>query len=214
MRVRPYADRYLMADVASDRDGDLAVVNIDRSGVLESFPLPGRTAAVRRVGCGSPASDGDGARAERLRAALSARGEHEAAAQVDGRDGVRRATRGGARPAPRRAVRDRRHRARSEPDRRAGDEPRAAGCRDPRAPPRAVGPHRRAARRRAGALGAAARRIGAHRCRARDAQHVARAGRSARPRTPCGAPACGSRCCRRARACSPTRMRWGSTATP
>ena len=81
MRVRPYADRYLMADVAADRDGDLAVVNIDRSGVLESFPLPGgRRRFVAWDEC--PGDEGDDARADRLRAALILRREHGAAAQV------------------------------------------------------------------------------------------------------------------------------------
>lgn len=81
IRVRPYADRYLMADVATGRDGALAVVNIDRSGVLESFPLPGGR---RRFVAwdSSPADRDDGARTERLRSALIARGDHEAAARV------------------------------------------------------------------------------------------------------------------------------------
>jgi len=81
MRVRAYADRYLMADVATGRDGHLAVVNIDRSGVLESFPLPdGRRRFVAwdpSPGCAAAAE-----RAERLRAALTLRGEHEGAANV------------------------------------------------------------------------------------------------------------------------------------
>src|SRR6478735_5477943 len=81
IRVRPYADRYLMADVATGRDGALAVVNIDRSGVLESFPLPdGRRRFVAwdpSPGCAAAAE-----RAERLRAALTLRGEHEGAANV------------------------------------------------------------------------------------------------------------------------------------
>ena len=41
MRVRPYPDRYLMADVASGRDRDLAVVNIDRSGFWSRSRCPG-----------------------------------------------------------------------------------------------------------------------------------------------------------------------------
>ena len=81
MRVRPYADRYLMADVATGRDGALAVVNIERSGVLESFPLPGGR---RRFVAWDSAPDETGAdaRAERLRAALISCGEHEGAANV------------------------------------------------------------------------------------------------------------------------------------
>lgn len=81
LRVHRYADRYLMADVASDRDRDLAVVNIDRSGVLESFPLPGGRR--RFVTWDADSEDAaEGARAERLRSALTARGEHAAAEQV------------------------------------------------------------------------------------------------------------------------------------
>ncbi|GAA1956259.1 NAD(P)/FAD-dependent oxidoreductase [Microbacterium deminutum] len=81
LRVRPYADRYLMADVAAGRDADLAVVNIDRSGVLESFPLPGgrRRFVAWDV---SPGDTADDARTERLRAALTSRGEHVAAAEI------------------------------------------------------------------------------------------------------------------------------------
>lgn len=42
VRSRAYRDRYLMADVAGfdDSPDDTAVVALDRSGVLESFPLP------------------------------------------------------------------------------------------------------------------------------------------------------------------------------
>ncbi|GAA1976113.1 NAD(P)/FAD-dependent oxidoreductase [Microbacterium pumilum] len=81
VRVLPYADRYLMADVAADRDGDLAVVNIDRSGVLESFPLPGGRR--RFVAWDSdPRDTSDGARTQRLRAALELRGELDAAARM------------------------------------------------------------------------------------------------------------------------------------
>lgn len=87
VRVQPYADRYLMADVLmgdveTGRDGDLAVINIDASGVLESFPLPqGR----RRFVTWDPLpSDSSGTgRAERLRAALRERGEDAAASQID-----------------------------------------------------------------------------------------------------------------------------------
>lgn len=81
MRVRPYADRYLMADVASDRDADLAVVNIDRTGVLESFPLPaGRR---RFVAWDADSTDAtEEGRATRLRSALTARGEDAAAERV------------------------------------------------------------------------------------------------------------------------------------
>jgi 2-polyprenyl-6-methoxyphenol hydroxylase-like FAD-dependent oxidoreductase len=98
VRVRPYADRYVMADVAAPRDDDRAVIDIDGRGVLESFPLPG---ARRRyvawdggaADAGAPDVGAPGAGAadagapdvlgERLRAALRARGEHDAAAQVE-----------------------------------------------------------------------------------------------------------------------------------
>ena len=212
MRVRPYADRYLMADVAADRDGDLAVVNIDRSGVLESFPLPGGR---RRFVAwdSSPGDERDGARAERLRAALISRGQHEAAAQVTSRDAVRRAARGGAGPAPRRPVRDRRHGARGEPHRRAGHEPRSAGCRDPRArcsrsgcaPASRPTPSWHAGRRGASRL--PARRPRSPRSTRRSGGH------SGAPRMPFGAPDCGWRCCRPGLDCSPMRIRWGSIAT-
>lgn len=81
LHVRPYADRYLMADVASDRDPDLAVVNIDRTGVLESFPLPGGRR--RFVAWDADSSDATAeGRAARLRSALRARGEDAAAERV------------------------------------------------------------------------------------------------------------------------------------
>ncbi len=82
VRVQPYADRYLMADVETGRDGDLAVINIDASGVLESFPLPnGRRRFVTWDPL--PSDSSDAGRAERLRAALRERGEDAAASQVD-----------------------------------------------------------------------------------------------------------------------------------
>lgn len=76
--TRAYPDRYLMADVATDRDDELAVIAIDGGGVLESFPLPGGRR--RFVTWDDDAAGAD--RAERLRAALRARGEGAAAAQV------------------------------------------------------------------------------------------------------------------------------------
>jgi 2-polyprenyl-6-methoxyphenol hydroxylase-like FAD-dependent oxidoreductase len=81
VRVQPYADRYLMADVAAGADGDLAVINIDASGVLESFPLPGGR---RRFVTWDPipSDTSETGRAERLRAALGERGEDAAASQV------------------------------------------------------------------------------------------------------------------------------------
>ena len=78
VRVQSYADRYLMADVASDLDGDLAVINVDASGVLESFPLPGGR---RRfvVWDSAPGQADEESRAERLRAAVRERGATVAA---------------------------------------------------------------------------------------------------------------------------------------
>lgn len=80
VRVTEYRDRYLMADAAAGPrpDSEVAVVNLDRSGVLESFPLPG---GVRRfVAWDEPDADPDpDARTARLRAALLERGEHVAA---------------------------------------------------------------------------------------------------------------------------------------
>ncbi|WP_345800833.1 NAD(P)/FAD-dependent oxidoreductase [Microbacterium sp. AZCO] len=78
VHVRPYADRYLMADVASDADGDLAVVNIDRDGVLESFPLPGGRRRFVAWDAGGEVSG----RVSRLRSALRARGQDAAAELV------------------------------------------------------------------------------------------------------------------------------------
>lgn len=74
--VREYRDRYLMADAAvpAGRDDGVAVVHLDRAGVLESFPLPGgrrRFVAWDQA----PADDGDAVRAERLRALVRDRGE-------------------------------------------------------------------------------------------------------------------------------------------
>lgn len=81
--TRAYPDRYLMTDAALPprADAEVAVVHLDALGVLESFPLPG---GVRRfVAWDAPGADPDpAARAGRLRAALSARGEHEASASL------------------------------------------------------------------------------------------------------------------------------------
>jgi 2-polyprenyl-6-methoxyphenol hydroxylase-like FAD-dependent oxidoreductase len=72
VRLQRYPDRYVMADVPAE-GGDVAVVHLDRVGVLESFPLPG---GVRRFVAAAPATLGasDEERAEVLRAALRARG--------------------------------------------------------------------------------------------------------------------------------------------
>ena len=80
---REYPDRYLMTDAATGprTDDDVAVVHLDRDGVLESFPLPG--GARRFVAWDAPGSDDDpAARALRLRDALARRGEHAAAEAV------------------------------------------------------------------------------------------------------------------------------------
>lgn len=82
---RPYRDRYLMTDTPPlDPDGTdpVAVVHLDRQGVLESFPLPG--GARRYVAWdGADADPHAGARLSRLRTALIARGEDAAAAAAD-----------------------------------------------------------------------------------------------------------------------------------
>ncbi|HET8926860.1 MAG TPA: NAD(P)/FAD-dependent oxidoreductase [Microbacterium sp.] len=80
---RAYRDRYLMTDTpptgSAPTDEDTAVVNLDRSGVLESFPLPG--GARRYVAWDAPGADPDpAAQLARLRRALQARGEFAAAA--------------------------------------------------------------------------------------------------------------------------------------
>ncbi|TDN91183.1 NAD(P)/FAD-dependent oxidoreductase [Microbacterium sp. BK668] len=74
VRVRSYADRYLMTDVAALDGSDLAVIDIGREGVLESFPLPG---ARRRFVAwdAAPADSSPEARAARLRRALERRGQ-------------------------------------------------------------------------------------------------------------------------------------------
>lgn len=94
LAARVYHDRYLMTDAACPPrdDDDTAVVNLEREGVLESFPLPG---GMRRfVAWDPPGGDPEPAtRADRLRAALRARGEPEAADAVQAATafGVRRA---------------------------------------------------------------------------------------------------------------------------
>ncbi len=75
-RGRHFRDRYLMTDADdTSGDGDRAVVHLDRAGVLESFPLPGRR---RRYVAWL--SDDDRPDAERLRAAVAERTGSSAAA--------------------------------------------------------------------------------------------------------------------------------------
>ncbi|MCH6230367.1 FAD-dependent monooxygenase [Microbacterium sp. CFH 31415] len=83
VRAHEYRDRYLMADAATGprADDDLAVIHLDRDGVLESFPLP--DGYRRFVTWDRPGADPDpAARTARLRAALDARGEGEASVTV------------------------------------------------------------------------------------------------------------------------------------
>ena len=215
VRVREYRDRYLMADVAAAGrpDDEVAVVNLDPAGVLESFPLPGGRR--RFVAWDAPGADDEAdARAERLRVALARRGEEAAAERRAGGDVVRRAAGRRAAPAQRAGVRDRRHGARGEPDRRSGHEPRSARCRDPRPAAGGVGAHRRRARRRAATLG----RAPAARRRARAAAMATREHR-ARPAAAAAPTRCGERRCARCSpgrrdACSPAPTRWASTPTP
>lgn len=89
VRVRAYADRYLMTDVAVDTaKHPVAIVHLDRPGVLESFPLPGGR---RRFVAWDPVPDDhDPAhQRERLQAALVAHGLDAAAAQVTAATGFR-----------------------------------------------------------------------------------------------------------------------------
>lgn len=88
--VHTYRDRYLMTDATvGDRDDSaVAVVHLDRSGVLESFPMPGGKR--RFVVWDRPDADPDPtARAGRLRSALAARGE-SASFETASAFGVRR----------------------------------------------------------------------------------------------------------------------------
>lgn len=81
---REYRDRYLMTDAATPgrADDDVAVVHLDRDGVLESFPLP--TGRRRFVAWDEPgADDTPDARVQRLREALARRGEAGAADAVE-----------------------------------------------------------------------------------------------------------------------------------
>ncbi|WP_438352142.1 FAD-dependent oxidoreductase [Microbacterium sp. CJ88] len=80
-----YRDRYLMADVAVGPrdDAEVAVVNLDSDGVLESFPLPdGRRRVVAWDRPPAADSDSDAARVARLAEAVARRGDPGAAAAV------------------------------------------------------------------------------------------------------------------------------------
>lgn len=87
-RSRHYRDRYLMTDCAdTGDDGERAVVHLDRSGVLESFPLPGerrRYVAWIDAAPGRPAADRpveeQTTDAVRLRDAVATRTRSDAAA--------------------------------------------------------------------------------------------------------------------------------------
>lgn len=83
LRRTPYPDRYLMTDAALPPrdDAETAVVHLSPAGVLESFPLP--DGHRRFVAWDTGGADAPDARRERLRAALSERGEGVAADAVD-----------------------------------------------------------------------------------------------------------------------------------
>ena len=83
LRRTPYPDRYLMTDAAVPPrdDAETAVVHLSPAGVLESFPLPGGHR--RFVAWDAGGADAPDARRERLRAALSERGEAVAADAVE-----------------------------------------------------------------------------------------------------------------------------------
>ncbi len=88
VRVRSYADRYLMADTAVAVDDPTAIVRLERGGVLESFPLPG--ARRRYVAWDAhPDDDRTGARLDRLRRVLSGAGEGDAASRLVSASGFR-----------------------------------------------------------------------------------------------------------------------------
>ncbi|WP_344370009.1 NAD(P)/FAD-dependent oxidoreductase [Agromyces tropicus] len=81
--ARDYGDRYLMADadVGERPDSNVAIVHLHRTGVLESFPLPGGRR--RFVAWDRPGAEASGpARADRLRRALDVRGEADAAGAI------------------------------------------------------------------------------------------------------------------------------------
>lgn len=89
-RTHERFDQYLMADIASapTQPRDTAIINLDRDGVLESFPLPGAgRRVVAWVGRGTGASgeaEVAGQEATRLRHAIEARtNDAELAAQVE-----------------------------------------------------------------------------------------------------------------------------------
>ncbi len=71
-RARRYPDRYLMTDCAdTGGDGERAVVHLDRSGVLESFPLPGgRRRYVAWIAAGANRTPAEGAAERAADAAL------------------------------------------------------------------------------------------------------------------------------------------------
>lgn len=84
VQAHEYRDRYLMTDAEAPGhpDGDTAVVHLDATGVLESFPLPaGRRRFVAWDAAG--ADPEPHARADRLRGALRQRGEDAAAEAVE-----------------------------------------------------------------------------------------------------------------------------------
>jgi len=93
-----YRDRYVMADIPLPprEDAGCAVIHLDAQGVLESFPLPGGR---RRFVAWDPPTAGGAAAVDRLRAALVARGEDDAASAVPEATefGVRRFTARGMR---------------------------------------------------------------------------------------------------------------------
>lgn len=88
LHIRSYPDRYLMTDAEAADDDATAVVRLGEPGVLESFPLPGGR---RRYVAWDPRPDDDTAegRAERLRWALRAHGEAEAADRLTDATGFR-----------------------------------------------------------------------------------------------------------------------------
>lgn len=81
-----YRDRYLMTDLshAPEAPADVAILTLDRAGVVESFPLPRGGRRLVAWEAAAPEADSGPARADRLRRAVTERtGERALAARID-----------------------------------------------------------------------------------------------------------------------------------
>lgn len=95
-RQRTYPDRYLMTDLAAvdDRHSDLAIIALSRTGVVESFPLPGGgRRLVAWSGADGVGSDGRSEVLRLRRAVAGAFGEPQLVARIESAEsfGIRRA---------------------------------------------------------------------------------------------------------------------------